>query len=183
MRLVEFTSAFVEPHWCQKAHLGLVLEGELEIDFNGHTHMRRILFALLLLISPLFCHAQAPAVLGKCIVENVSGKERKDLARWVFLAMAAHPETKQFSSAPPAASEDAARAIGILFTRLLTEVCVKEAQEAAQGGGPPVVPSTIQFLAQIGVQELMTDKATLATLSTFSQFADRERIDRAILPR
>jgi quercetin dioxygenase-like cupin family protein len=35
MRLVEFTSEFVEPHWCEKAHVGLVLQGELEIDFDG----------------------------------------------------------------------------------------------------------------------------------------------------
>lgn len=35
MRLVEFTSAFVEPQWCEKAHIGVVLRGELEIDFDG----------------------------------------------------------------------------------------------------------------------------------------------------
>ena len=35
MRLVEFTSEFVEPHWCEKGHVGLVLQGELEIDFDG----------------------------------------------------------------------------------------------------------------------------------------------------
>ena len=30
---------------------------------------------------------------------NTSGKDRKDLARWIFLAMAAHPEMKQHASA------------------------------------------------------------------------------------
>ena len=35
MRLLEFTSEFVEPHWCEKGHIGLVLNGELEIDFDG----------------------------------------------------------------------------------------------------------------------------------------------------
>ncbi|MDX8400122.1 MAG: cupin domain-containing protein [Gallionellaceae bacterium] len=35
IRLLEFTSDFVEPHWCVKAHFGFVLEGELEIDFDG----------------------------------------------------------------------------------------------------------------------------------------------------
>jgi len=34
LRLVEFTSAFVEPHWCEKGHLGIVLSGELEVDFK-----------------------------------------------------------------------------------------------------------------------------------------------------
>ena len=35
MRLAEFSSDFVEPHWCEKGHIGFVLRGELEIDFHG----------------------------------------------------------------------------------------------------------------------------------------------------
>jgi hypothetical protein len=35
LRLVEFTSEFVETEWCTKRHIGYVLEGQMEIDFNG----------------------------------------------------------------------------------------------------------------------------------------------------
>ena len=35
LRLLELTSVFVEPEWCEKGHAGIVLKGELEIDFNG----------------------------------------------------------------------------------------------------------------------------------------------------
>jgi len=35
LRLVEFTNEFVEPDWCEKGHIGFVLQGELEIDFRG----------------------------------------------------------------------------------------------------------------------------------------------------
>lgn len=35
IRLAEFSSEFVEPHWCEKGHVGFVLQGELEIDFHG----------------------------------------------------------------------------------------------------------------------------------------------------
>ena len=34
IRLVEFTSEFVEPHWCEKGHIGYVLEGTLELAFK-----------------------------------------------------------------------------------------------------------------------------------------------------
>jgi len=34
-RLLEFTSEFVELHWCEKEHVGFVLNGELEVDFRG----------------------------------------------------------------------------------------------------------------------------------------------------
>lgn len=32
LRIAEFTSEFVEPHWCEKGHVGIVLSGGLEID-------------------------------------------------------------------------------------------------------------------------------------------------------
>ncbi len=35
MRLVEFFKEFVEPDWCTKGHIGYILEGQMEIDFNG----------------------------------------------------------------------------------------------------------------------------------------------------
>jgi ethanolamine utilization protein EutQ (cupin superfamily) len=34
LRLVEFTNEFKDRDWCLKAHIGYVLEGELEITFD-----------------------------------------------------------------------------------------------------------------------------------------------------
>ena len=35
LRLLELSSEFVEADWCEKGHMGLVINGELEIDFRG----------------------------------------------------------------------------------------------------------------------------------------------------
>ncbi len=35
LRLVEFTDEFVERGWCEKGHIGYVLDGEFEIAFPG----------------------------------------------------------------------------------------------------------------------------------------------------
>lgn len=35
LRLAEFTKEFVEPDWCTKGHIGYILEGQMEIDFDG----------------------------------------------------------------------------------------------------------------------------------------------------
>jgi len=37
LRLVEFTSEFAEPGWCERGHAGLVLSGRLEVAFRGRT--------------------------------------------------------------------------------------------------------------------------------------------------
>jgi hypothetical protein len=36
LRLVEFFKEFIEPDWCTKGHIGYILEGQMEIDFNGN---------------------------------------------------------------------------------------------------------------------------------------------------
>ncbi len=35
LRLVEFTKGFIEPDWCIAGHAGMILEGRMEIDFDG----------------------------------------------------------------------------------------------------------------------------------------------------
>ena len=36
LRLVEYTKD-MEPHWCEKGHIGYLLEGRFEIRFEGET--------------------------------------------------------------------------------------------------------------------------------------------------
>ena len=33
--MVEFSKEFVEPDWCTKGHIGYILEGQMEINFDG----------------------------------------------------------------------------------------------------------------------------------------------------
>ena len=39
LRLAEFTKEFIEADWCTKGHIGYVLEGQMEIDFDGKVIM------------------------------------------------------------------------------------------------------------------------------------------------
>ena len=36
LRLVEFFEEFIEPDWCTKEHIGYILDGKMEIDFDGN---------------------------------------------------------------------------------------------------------------------------------------------------
>lgn len=35
LRLLEFSDNFVELDWCTKGHIGYIIDGQLEIDFDG----------------------------------------------------------------------------------------------------------------------------------------------------
>ena len=145
--------------------------------------MRHLALAAALAALPVLAPAQVPAVLGKCIVANLSPGDRQDIARWVFLSMAVHPDVRQLSAENTKATEEAARKMGALFTRTLRDMCSTEVGEAAGTGGTPVVASAINFFTQLGIQELMTNKDVLATHSSFGRYADQVGIDRAARTR
>ena len=143
--------------------------------------MRHIALASALAILTPLASAQVPAVLGTCIVTHLSPDDRQDIARWVYLSMSVHPGVRRLSTESTKATEEAAaQKMGALFTRTLRDMCPRELREAAGAGGPPIVSSAINFFTQLGVQELMTNKEVLAVHSSFSQYADREGIDRIV---
>ena len=38
LRLVEYFNS-MEPHWCDRGHIGMILEGEFEIEYDSCTEM------------------------------------------------------------------------------------------------------------------------------------------------
>lgn len=137
-----------------------------------------ICFAIALASPP--AAAQDQGALSRCLADNTSGKERKELARWVFLAMAAHPEMKALSAAPPTASEDSSRAVGGIFMRLLTETCVTEARAAVTAGGGLAIQTAFQALGQLAMQELMTDRNVAQSMSAVDRYVDSKRLGEAL---
>ncbi len=37
LRLLELSEDFIEHDWCEKGHIGLVLDGALEVDYHGQS--------------------------------------------------------------------------------------------------------------------------------------------------
>lgn len=93
--------------------------------------MFRALFAILIFASAPALAQNTTQALSQCLAETTSGKDRKDLARWVFFAMASHPDIKQYASPAVAAEETQThKTMAELFTRLLSESCLRQTQQA-----------------------------------------------------
>ncbi|MBL8306381.1 MAG: hypothetical protein JNM33_06770 [Rubrivivax sp.] len=148
------------------------------------TRMKRCMAAALLTFTCVAaCAGPSALALGKCLTDNTSGKERKALARWIFIAMAAHPEIKQLSAATPDDLEQASRATGALFTRLLAESCPAEMRAALQNEGAQAMQSAFSTLGQVAMQELMTDASVNAAIAGFERFVDGKRLEAIGSPR
>lgn len=145
--------------------------------------LKQVWIALAIAGMPLVAGAQQNAeiaALGQCLGDNTTGKERKDLSKWMFLSMAAHPEIKPLAKASTAEFEQASRSTAAIFTRLIAESCVTEVRAAMKTGGSVALQMGFQVLGQLAMQELMTNTAVQGAISGFEQYVDRGKVNTAI---
>jgi hypothetical protein len=133
------------------------------------------LTVIVLLAVSVAAYAQPQSnALTSCLADNTSGKDRKDLASWIFLAMAAHPEIKQYASANRSAAEDkSARTMAALVTRLLTESCANETKAVVKAGGS--FDLAFRNLGELAIQELMAETSVKESMELFRRYLDKER--------
>jgi hypothetical protein len=127
--------------------------------------------------------AQEPQnALRTCLADNTSGRDRKDLARWVFFAMAAHPEMKQYADAKAtAAADETSQKMAALVTRLLTESCVGEVRAVVKTGqGAQSLKLAFESLGQLAMQELVTDKNVQDAMASFQRYVDETHLRDAL---
>jgi len=139
--------------------------------------------ALVLPLSTPALAGPAAEALSTCLGDNTTGKDRKDLARWTFLAMAAHPEIRDLANASSSASEEASRRVAALFTRLITEGCPKQIQQLVRSEGPESLRAAFEFLGKVAMQELMTNPDVSKSISQFQQYVDRSKLEPILAPR
>lgn len=133
--------------------------------------------------------AQAQAVpqadeIARCLSDNTTGKDRKVLARWLFLSMATHPEVNELAKPSEQAVDEAAQAMGTLLTRLISQSCVREFQAVAkQQGAQAAIGIGFQNLGQLAMMEMMGNREVSATVSRFSRYIDKQKLDAVLEAR
>jgi hypothetical protein len=131
-----------------------------------------------LIASPAFA-GPATDALTACLADNTTGKDRKDLARWVFVGMASHPEIQNLSNVTQANRDDLDRILAAMLTRLMTENCVAQARSALEKDGSAAFPTAFGVMGQLAMQELMSDPGVNAAMSDFSKYLDQNKFNFA----
>lgn len=144
------------------------------------TTMKSLVFALAFLGLSGIAHAQSDA-LATCLADSTTGKDRKDLARWVFVAMSAHPGMRDLAANSPETGEQINKAMGVLVTRLLTESCPREVQAVAKGSeGAQGLRSAFEALGRLAMAELMSNAEVSASVSKFEGYVDRPKVSAVL---
>lgn len=118
-----------------------------------------------------------------CFSDNTTGRDRKLLGKWIFLALAGHPEIRAFSKASPEDNEQVSRELAALFMRLVTEDCVGEMKQLARMGGAEAMKLPFQHLGQIAMQELMGNPDVAANISAFERYVDEGKLEATFAPQ
>src|SRR5262245_37973252 len=63
----------------------------------------------------------AADALSKCLAESTTGKDRKDMARWIFVGMSSHPDIKDMSNVTEKDRTALDKSLAAMLTRLMTE--------------------------------------------------------------
>jgi hypothetical protein len=142
------------------------------------TGLIALAIALATPISPALAGPAADA-LGTCLTDNTTGKERKDLARWVFVGMSAHPDMRSLSNVTDANREELDRLMASIVTRLLTESCRSEARLAMQTEGSASFQTAFGAVGQLAMKELMSNPAVNAAFFNYSKYLDTNKINSA----
>lgn len=127
--------------------------------------------------------APASDLLGECMIDSLTGKERKQLAQWIFFAMAAHPDIKEYSKVTLESQKSTNETIGKLVTRLLTENCVDQVKVAAKEDGQDAIRGAFELVGKVAMQELMTNKEVAASIAGYAKFVDNEKITAVLKPQ
>jgi hypothetical protein len=126
----------------------------------------------------------APALedAQRCLTDNTNGKERKELVRWVFLAIAAHPEIRALAAVPPEAPAKADRLFADLVTRLIVDACPKEVSLLIKEEGAQGLKLAFQTLGQVAMAEMITDPSVTARMAAFTKLLDEQKFRPLMAP-
>lgn len=124
--------------------------------------------------------ASATTNLSECLKDHSTGKDRKELVRWIFVAMSAHPDMRSLTNASDTTRQEASKSAAQLFTRLLTENCAVQTRAAVEQGGAQGMAEAFRSLGEVAMMELMSNTEVSSAISAYTQFLNKEKFEAAL---
>ena len=132
----------------------------------------RLFFSIWLLLCANVAHAQnASDRLASCLVSSTTGADRVELARWVGIAIVAHPSIRDSIAVPKQVIDQSDIVIAELVTQLLTVRCRDESRDAVDESYSGI-EAAFGALGQVAMAELMMDEAVEERIMGFIDYVD-----------
>lgn len=140
--------------------------------------IQKIFIGIFISVTTLSASAVPTAdALTSCITDNTTGKERKEMVKFIFMALASHPEIKEISKITESDREKTYQAFANTLTRLLTQNCAEETRNSLKTGSKEDLQSAFRAFGQLGARELMTNPDVATSLSNFERYLDTKKLE------
>ncbi len=114
-----------------------------------------------------------------CLIDSLNGRERKELATWVYFSIATHPELEPYSKISGSDRDKSDQKVGALVNRLLIKDCPNELSKANKSD-PRALEKAFEMLGAVAMQELMNEEKVVTAVSNYSRYLDQEALLRVI---
>ena len=138
------------------------------------------------LASLLFASASAAAgehtdKLSACLTNSVTPQDKTALIRWVFGAVAYHPDVADIANVTPQKWEVISKNGAAVFEKLIAETCASESRAAILNEGMSGYKSAFETLGSTAVGGLMTDPAVVKAMSDLENNLSEEKLLKALM--
>jgi len=138
----------------------------------------KLLLAGLVIVLPISNPAFADSysdAMATCLADSTTGKDRKDLARWMFAIMTLHPEVANIATISTEDREAAHKTAGLLLNRLLLDNCKKEFVASVKNDSD-ATKASFEALGRMAMQELMVDPNVAKGMTNFIKYIDLQSL-------
>ena len=114
--------------------------------------------------------------MAKCLVKSTSDADRIDLMRWIFSAIAVHPDLAALAKISQQERDEINAKAGKLFSRLLFDSCRPELVAAVKNEGPETIQYAFNTLGQVATRGLFTDSHVIESMQALGQDLDTTKL-------
>ena len=114
--------------------------------------------------------------LSKCLVKSASPTDQKDLVRWIFAAIALHPDIRSMANISVEERTDINKTAGTLMVRLLVTDCHAESVAAIRYEGESSVSTSFSVLGQIAAKSIFSAPEVNAGMADLTANIDVEQL-------
>ncbi|QIL21082.1 hypothetical protein [Thermomonas sp. HDW16] len=140
-------------------------------------------FALfgLLSISNFAVAGEHSEKLSKCLTSSITPEDQTALVRWIFGAVANHPDVADIANLTPAKWDEISKNGAFVFEKLIADKCASESRSAIINDGMAGYKSAFETLGSTAVGGLMTDPAVAKAMEDLQKYLSEEKLMKALM--
>ena len=144
-------------------------------------YIKGIMLAGLLLGSHGVVAGEYSDKLSKCLTASITPTDKTALVRWIFGAVASHPDVADMASLTPKKWDEISKGGAAVFQKLIADKCAGESREAIINEGMAGYSSAFEILGSTAVGGLMSDPAVEKAIADLQKHLSEDKLMRALL--